>query len=332
MKISITDCDHGFTDPERKIIEGAGFELATFQSLESTDVMDIARDSDALICQYADINRSVLESLDRCKIVARYGVGLDNIDVASATEFGVKVLYVPYFCFHDVANHAMGLILALSRNIVGINRVIREQSKDGQVSYADMLKFMDNVERPGKQTIGIIGLGKIGKQVSRRASCFGYNVIAYDPYIPGELISIWDARKVSFEELLKTSDFISIHAPLTNETEEMIGSSELNQLKSSAYIINTARGKIIDESALKTALESGQIAGAALDVFEQEPIAKDHPFLGMNNVIITPHVGFYSKTSLIELKSSVAQYTVNALKGEGSYEIANPSVEDHGGL
>jgi len=328
MKISITDCDQGFIDPEREIIEGAGLELTVHQTLDPAGVIKIAKDSDAIICQYADINRSVLKSMKRCKVVSRYGVGLDNIDVEAATEYGIKVLHVPYFCFQDVANHTMGLILNLSRNIKGIDHQIRATSKNKQVDYGEMLNYMDNVERPIKQTIGIIGLGKIGTQVAKRANVIGYNVVACDPYLPSEIISAWNARKVDLDELLKMSDFVSIHCPLNEETQGMIGEKEISLMKETAYLINTARGKIVDEKALIKAMKAKKIKGAALDVLEKEPILKNHEFLKMNNVILTPHVGFYSKTSLLELKTKTALYTVNALKGEGEYYLGNPEVEE----
>jgi len=328
MKITITDCDQGFVDPEREIIEKAGFELSVHQVLEPSEVIKIVKDSDAVICQYAKINRSVLESMERCKVVGRYGVGLDNIDVEAATEFGIKVVHVPYFCFQDVANHTMGLILALARNITGINKIIREKSKQSQVDYGEMLKHMDHVERPNKQTIGIIGLGKIGKQVAKRARVFGYSILACDPYLPSEIISAYEAKKVSLKELLKNSDFVTIHCPLNEETEGMIGEKELNLMKKNAILINTARGKIVDEKALKKALKTKKIRGAALDVLSQEPIPRNHEFLKMDNVILTPHNAFFSKTSLIELKSKAAQYTVNALRGKGEYVLANPDVEE----
>ncbi|MEW6679514.1 MAG: C-terminal binding protein [bacterium] len=326
MKISITDCDQGFVDLERKVIESVGHELSVYQCLKPSEVIKIAKDSDAIICQYATINREVLKSMDRCKVVGRYGVGLDNIDVKSATEFGIKVVYVPYFCFQEVANHTMGLILALSRNIVRINDRLRSSSKDSQIDYGEMLRFMDNVERPTEQTIGIIGLGKIGKQVAKRARGFGYNLVACDPYLPSEIISSWEAKKVGLKELLKTSDFVTIHCPLNEETQGMIGERELGLMKKTAYIINTARGKIIDEKSLINALKTDQIKGAALDVLEKEPIPKDSELLQLDNVILTPHVAFYSKTSLYELKTKVAKYTVNALKGKGEYYLANPEV------
>jgi D-3-phosphoglycerate dehydrogenase len=326
MKISIADCDQGFVDPERKVIENAGFELDVYQKLEPDDVIKIAKDSDAIICQYAKINREVLESMDRCKVVGRYGVGVDNIDLKAATENGIKVTYVPGFCSDEVANHTMSLTLALSRNLAIINRKIREISKQKQVDYGEMLKFMENVERPTNQTIGIIGIGKIGSRVAKRAKNFSYRIVACDPYLTKEVVKSRDAEKVTLDQLLKNSDFVTVHCPLNQETQGMISDKELKMMKKTAYIINTARGKIIDEKALIKALKTEQIKGAALDVLETEPIARDNELLKMDNVILTPHVSFYSKTSLHELKTKVAEHTVNALTGKGEYPIANPEV------
>jgi D-3-phosphoglycerate dehydrogenase len=326
MKITITDCDQGFVDPEENVIKKAGLDLSVHQVYKPSEVISVAKDSDAIICQYAQINQEVLKSLPSIKVVARYGVGLDNIDVSAATKQGVKITYVPYFCFQEVANHTMGLILNLSRNIDNINKKVREESKKGQVDYGKMLNYMDNVERPSNQTIGIIGLGKIGTQVAKRAKTFGYNLLVCDPYLPSEIVAAWDAKKVTLPELLKNSDFVTIHCPLNKETINMIGEKELKMMKKTAYLVNTARGKIVDEKALIKALKNKEIKGAGLDVLSTEPIPSNHDFLGMDNVIITPHVSFYSKTSLNELKTKVAEYTVNALTGKGEYPLANPEI------
>jgi D-3-phosphoglycerate dehydrogenase len=323
MKIVITDCDHGFYDPEEEIIREAGYELDIFQCREPREVIQIARDADAIICQYAEINREVLHSVPKCKVVARYGVGLDNIDVEAATEMAIKVVHTPYFCFVDVANHTMGLILALSRQIVHLNNTMKSNPDK---NYGELLKYLENADRPTEQTIGIIGFGKVGGEVAKRAICFGYKVVAYDPYVPREIISAQGVLKVELSELFKNSDIVTIHAPLNNETRKMVGSKALALMKATAYLVNTARGPIVDEEALIDALRTQQIAGAALDVTEKEPIPSNHPFLKRDNVILTPHVSFYSRTSIYDLKTKVAEYTINALKGTGEYTIANPEV------
>jgi D-3-phosphoglycerate dehydrogenase len=321
--IVITDCDHGFYDPEEKIIKEAGYKLDICQCREPEKVIQIARNAVAIICQYAEINRDVLRSLPKCLVVARYGVGLDNIDVKAATEMRIKVVHTPYFCFEDVANHTMGLILALSRQIVRINNVMK--SNPGK-NYGELLNYLDNVERPTKQTLGIIGIGKIGSEVAKRAITFGYKVIAYDPCVPQEIMSAKRVDKVGLSELFRESDIVTIHAPLTDETRKMVGAQAFALMKRTAYLINTARGPIVDEEALIEALRTHQVAGAALDVIEEEPIPANHPFLEMDNVILTPHIGFYSRTSIWDLKTKVAQYTVNALKDEGEFFVANPQV------
>lgn len=323
MNIIITDCDHGFFDPEEKVIKDVGLELSIFQCQSPEEVIQIAETADAIICQYAKINRDVLRSLSKCKVVGRYGVGLDNIDIEAATEMGIKVVHTPYFCFEDVANHTMGLILSISRQIVRINN---EMKSSPGAEYSKLLKYMKNVERPTEQTIGIIGFGKTGREVAKRALSFGYKIIAYDPYVPQEIISAQHVRKAGLNELCEKADVISIHAPLNNETRKMIGTRALEVMKPTSYLINTARGPIVDEKALIEALQAHKIAGAALDVVEKEPIPTNHPFLKMDNVILTPHVSFYSRKSIHDLKTKVAQHTVNALNGTGEYSIANPEV------
>jgi D-3-phosphoglycerate dehydrogenase len=323
MKIVITDCDHGFYDPEEEIIREAGYELDIFQCREPGEVLQITKNADAIICQYAEINREVLHSVQKCKVVARYGVGLDNIDVKAATEMGIQIVHTPYFCFVDVADHTMGLILALSRQIIRLNNTMKSNPNK---NYGELLKYLKNVDRPREQTIGIIGFGKVGGEVAKRAISFGYKVITYDPYVPQEIISAQGVRKVELSELFRKSDIVTIHAPLNNETRKMIGSKALELMKETAYLVNTARGPIVDERALIEALQVHKLAGAALDVTEEEPIPNNHPFLKMENVILTPHVSFYSRTSIYDLKTKVAQYAINALKGTGEYTIANPEV------
>ncbi|MCZ7393730.1 MAG: C-terminal binding protein [Candidatus Methanoperedens sp.] len=326
MKISITDCDHGFFDPEKKVIEGAGHILNILQCKTPEEVVRAAHDADAIICQYAPINKDVLQSMPKCRVVGRYGVGLDNIDIEAATDLGIKIVHTPYFCFQEVADHTMGLILALARQIVSMNNLIKSNRGKSGMNYGNMLSYMKNVERPTKQIIGIIGFGKAGKEIAKRAMSFGFKVIAFDPYIPPEIFAAHGVCKVSLEELVRKSDIVTLHAPLTDETRGMIDKTVLAQMKPTAYLVNTARGAIVNETALIEALENNYIAGAALDVTEKEPISNNHPFLRMDNVLLTPHISFYSNTSIQDMKTKVAQYTVNALRGQGEYALANPKV------
>ncbi|MFA4955747.1 MAG: C-terminal binding protein [Candidatus Methanoperedens sp.] len=326
MKIIITDCDHGFFDPEKKVIEGAGHILDIHQCKSPEEVVRAAHDADAIICQYARINKEVLQSMPKCRVVGRYGVGLDNIDIEAATELGIKVVHTPFFCFPEVADHAMGLILALARQLVNMNNLIKSNQNKSCMNYGNMLSYMKNVERPTRQIIGIIGFGKAGKEVAKRAMSFGFKIIAFDPNIPPEIFSAHCVCKVSLEELLQKSDIVTLHAPLTAETRGLIDKTALSRMKPSAYLVNTARGGIVNEAALIEALQNNCIAGAALDVTEIEPIPNNHPFLSMDNVLLTPHVSFYSNTSIQDMKMKVADYTVNALSGQGKYALANPKV------
>ena len=327
MKISIIDCDHGFTYPEEEIISKAGHDLKVYQTFSSEKIKEIVKGSDAIICQYAKINREIIEKMDRCKIIGRYGVGVDNIDLQFADENGIKVVYDPYYCINEVADHALSLIFCFYRNIIPINGKIRKLSDIKQIDYTEMLKFMKNVENSIKLNIGIIGFGNIGKNVAKKLMNFGFNIFVYDPYIPREIIEEIGCKKTDLEFILKNSDFITIHTPLTDETRKMISTKELNLMKKTSYIINTARGGIIDEKALLSALKEKRIAGAGLDVLENEPIDRNHPFISMENVILTPHIAFFSQTSIINLKKHIASYVVNALNGKGELVLANDLLQ-----
>jgi len=326
LNILITDCDHGFYDPEEKITSEAGFCLYFAQCKEPQEVINAGPEADALICQYVEINQTVLQSLPRCKVVGRYGVGLDNIDVSVATKLGVKVVHTPGFCSCEVADHTMGLILSLTRQIAHMNKLMKASSDIFRDGYTEALKYLTNVERSGRQILGIIGFGNAGREVAKRALSFSYKVISYDPYKNESIFSASGVQKVEFNELLQQSDIITLHAPLTEETNQMIRAETLALMKPSAYLINTARGPIVDDIALAKALEVKQIAGAALDVTPNEPLPPDHPFMKLDNVILTPHIAFYSQTSIYDLKSKTAQYTVNALRNNGEFHIANPEV------
>ena len=327
MKIVLTDCDHGYTTPEETVIRAAGHDLQIALCSTTEEVYGVAHDAHAIICQYVPITSELLASLPLCRVVGRYGVGVDNVDVAAATRLGIKVVHTPYFCFQEVAGHTMALILALSRQIVQLNQSLKQDPRRFVDDWNKRTKLLENAERPAKQTIGIVGFGKVGRTVAQWARDMGYKVVAWDSYVPEEVIAAQGIKKCSLEEILRTVDFLSLHLPTTSDTRGLIGAPQLGLMKSSAYLINTSRGTLVDEKALLLALEEGRLAGAALDVLDSEPFPADHPFLKMENVILTPHVAYYSRTSIDDLKVKIAQYVVNALSGSGEYYIANPEVQ-----
>jgi len=321
MRVVITDCDHGYFDPETEIFKQRGIDYAVHRCVTDDEIASAAAGADGILCQRIQITEQTMERLPRLRVIGRYGSGVDSIDLMAAARRKIRVVYTPYFCYEDVADATMGLILALSRSIVRINHAIKTETEKFCKEYNERLKYYTNVNRPATQTLGIIGTGKVGRAVARRARSFGYHLIGYDPYVTRDLMQLHEIEKLdTFGSLLTQSDLVTIHAPLTCETRRMLDAEAFKRMKPTAYLVNTARGGIIDEQALAEALQGGDIAGAALDVLEEEPIRFSHPFLTMDNVILTPHQAFYSNQSIQDLKGCIATYVVNALTNEGDFE------------
>jgi D-3-phosphoglycerate dehydrogenase len=314
-KIVITDCDHPSVEIERKVLSEIDTEFILAQCNTEDEVIEVAKDADGIINQYAPITRRVIESLKRCKVIARYGVGVDNIDIKAATEHKIIVANVPDYCVDEVSTHTMALILACARGITLLNSKIKE--KRWNFTLAKPLF------RTQGKTLGLFGLGRIGRMVAQKASGFGFKIIAYDPYVPKVDGGI---RLVEFSQLLSDSDFVSIHVPLTAETRHSFGENELKKMKKTAYLINTSRGPIINEKDLYIALKEKWIAGAALDVMEKEPPDWNSSLLQLDNLIITPHISFYSEESYVELKKKAAKAVLLVMKGELPPALVNPQA------
>jgi len=315
QKIVITDCDHPSVEIEKKILSEINPELTLETCKTEEDVIAVASDADGVINQYAPFTRKVIKSLNRCKIIARYGVGVDNIDVEAATEHHIIVANVPDYCVDEVSTHTMSLILACARGITLLDRKIREKKWDFTLAKP--------LFRTQGKTLGLFGLGRIARMVAQKASGFGFKIIAYDPYISKINGGI---NLVEFPQLLSDSDFLSIHVPLTVETKHSFGKNELKAMKKTAYLINTSRGPVINEKDLYIALKEKWIAGTALDVMEKEPPDWKDPLLKLENIIITPHISFYSEESYVELKTKVAESVRSVLKGELPRAMVNPQV------
>jgi D-3-phosphoglycerate dehydrogenase len=314
-KIVITDCDHPSIEIEKEILSKIDSELILAYCNTEDEVIEIAKDADGIINQYAPITRKVIESLKKCKVIARYGVGVDNIDVEAASDHKIIVANIPDYCIDEVSTHTMALILTCARGITLLDNKIREKRWDFTLAKP--------LFRTKGKTLGLFGLGQIARALAQKASGFGFKVIAYDPYISKVDKNI---KLVEFSVLLSDSDFISIHAPLTDETKYVFGENELKAMKKTAYLINTARGLIINEKALHQALKGKWIAGAALDVMEKEPPNWENSLLKLDNLIITPHISFYSEESYVELKTKTAEAVLSVLKGELPRAMVNPQV------
>jgi D-3-phosphoglycerate dehydrogenase len=315
FKIVITDCDHPSIEIEKKILRNINSEPILESCKTEDDVIKVASDADAIINQYAPFTRKVIKSLKKCKIISRYGVGVDNIDLEAATECNIIVANVPDYCTDEVSTHALSLILSCARAITILDKKVRQKNWGFSL---DKPLF-----RTEGQTLGILGLGRIARMVLQKASGFGFKTIAYDPYISKVESNV---EMVSLKRLLSSSDFLTIHAPLTEETKHVIGEKELKMMKNTAYLINTSRGLLIDEKALHKALKERWIAGAALDVMEKEPPDWRNPLFSLENIIITPHISFYSEESYIELKTKAAAAVLSVLTGNKPISVVNKEI------
>jgi len=317
-KVLITDYVWPSTDPERAVLEAAGIELVVAPDTSENTLAELAKDVDAIMFCFAQVTAKVLESATKCKIAARYGIGVDNVDIPRATELGIVVTNVPDYCMDEVTDHALGMILALNRRLVPHTREVV------QGGWNDVA-LNQPMHRTRGATMGIVGYGRIGRSLAAKAVGFGMNILAYDPMIePGS--DVEGASATTLDELLEKSDFVSLHVPLLPSTENMISAPELAKMKPGSIIVNCARGGLIDEHALASALESGHIAGAGLDVVEPTPPDPSSPLLAQENVIITPHTAFFSQASTVELEERTAGEVVRVLAGEKPENWINPEV------
>jgi D-3-phosphoglycerate dehydrogenase len=285
------------------------------------EIIEAARDADAILTVGSKMTRSVMEQLPRCQVIVRYGIGYDTIDVNAATDNNILVVNIPDFCFEEVSNHAIAILLACAKKVVTLNNMVKQgRWTEAKAAQAPMVSIHG-------QTLGIAGCGNIGRMTARKAQCFGLKILGYDPYVDKSLAEEHGITLVSLPELLKGSDFISLHTALNKETWHIIGEKEFRQMKPTAYIINTARGSVIDEKALIKALREKRIAGAGLDVFEQEPIDPDNPLLKMDNVIVLPHSASYSDVAFKRLRTCVGQEAARVLSGRWPKNVVNKTVK-----
>jgi D-3-phosphoglycerate dehydrogenase / 2-oxoglutarate reductase len=260
----------------------------------------------------------VIEKLKRCKIIARYGIGVDNVDLAAATKAKILVTNVPDYCIDEVSDHALALLLALARRLTAADGAVKAGGWD-VVAHA-------GIRRLRGQTLGLLGFGKIAKALASKVEPLGMKVLVYDPYLDPALIAQHGVEAVSLDRLLAEADTVSIHVPLSPETRNIVGKRELARMKPTAFLINTSRGGIVDEQVIAVALKEGRLGGAALDVLSVEPPPADHPLRQAPNVILTPHLAFYSRESVIELQTKAAEEVARALKGEPPRCPVNPEV------
>jgi D-3-phosphoglycerate dehydrogenase len=317
-KVLVTDHAWPSLDIERRVLASVEAELVVASSTNEAELVELSHDVDAILTNWATVPPAALDVATKCVLVSRYGVGVDNIPVAHATELGIAVSNVPDFCRDEVSDHTMALLLSCARRVVYLSRETRE----GVWS----LKQASHLRRLREQTVGLVGFGSIARAVVPKARAFGLRVITYTPRLPLEITAGEVEAVESLDSLLAQSDYVSLHAPLRAETVQMIGERELRLMKPSAYLINTARGGLVDEVALRRALVEGWIAGAALDVLAQEPPPHDLPLLRLGGLFVTPHAAFYSDSAISELQQRAAENVATALRGHLPATLVNPAV------
>jgi D-3-phosphoglycerate dehydrogenase len=321
FKVVVTDYEYATLAPEQEILSKVdGVEFVAVQCKTEDDVIEAAKDADGLINQYAPISRKVIESIPNLKVVSRYGVGVNTIDIEAATEHGVMVGNVTDYCMNEVSDHAFALLMACARKVVLLNQEVKRGNWDYKVSVP--------IYRLRGRVLGLIGLGRIPQTLARKAQAFGMEVIAYDPFVPTHVAEGLKVKLLELNDLCAKADFISVHAPLIESTKGLIGEEQFKAMKKEAFIINTSRGPVIDEKALISALQQGEIAGAGLDVVEEEPIQENNPLLEMDNVILNPHVAWYSEEAQLELKRKTAQNVADVLSGYYPTYLFNIDVKE----
>ncbi len=306
--VAVTDSPFPNLDPATQVLSELDAELKLAKGTTPEDILAIAREADGLLVTYAKVTAEMIGQLKRCKVIARFGIGVDSVDIDAATRAGIMVTNVPEYCEDEVSDHAMALLLSLIRKIPFANK----KTHAGVWSMPAVVP----IHRLRGSVLGLAGFGKIPRLVAVKAQAFGLQVQTYDPYVSSEAAAKLGVKLVSLSELLKTSDYISIHAPLTPETDRMFNADAFRQMKRSALLVNTARGPLVDVEALVDALDNKLIAGAALDVLPQEPPPSNFRLLGRDDVILTPHTSFYSEESLVELQTKAAQQVALVLSGK----------------
>jgi D-3-phosphoglycerate dehydrogenase len=319
--ILIADYDFGDVNIERGIIEGAGFQIVAAQCKTEDEVIEQGRDADGILAQYATIGARAINAFTRCRVIARYGTGVDIVDVDAATKRGIQVTNVPNdWCADEVSDHAIALWLAATRKICQYDGTVRQGEWRWQTGKT--------IWRPRGRVFGLLSFGSIAQRIAERARPFGVEIWAHDPFLDQSQMQRQKVRPVSFDELLEGSDYLVIQSPLTPETHHLFNRETLRRMKKTAILINTARGPIVEDEALHQALKEGWIAGAAVDDIEEEPAKQRNwravnPLFKLSNVIITPHAAYYSEESIKTVRQTAAEEAVRVLRGQPAQSPVN---------
>lgn len=319
-KIVVTDYTFPALEIEESVLKPLGFELVSGQCKTPEALIALVAEADAVITQFAPVNASVIAAMQKAKVIVRYGIGVDNVDLEAARQRGIPVCNVPDYCIDEVADHTLAFMLSVTRQVVQNTLYIRE-GKWGLATGLDQLRTMRD------QTVGIVGFGRIGREVAARLAPFKSRRLVFDPVLNPETIREHGCEAVTLEELLAESDIVSLHCPSSAQTRKLLNSDSIRAMKQGAIVINLARGDLIDTQALIAALESGHLAGAGLDVCDPEPIPADSPLRSMPNVITASHIASASPKSVRTLRLTAARIAAMAVNGERLPNVVNGVVQ-----
>ena len=317
MKIAITDYSFPSLDIEESILKSQGHEIVAWKEKKiAAELPTLVADADAVITQFAAVNADVIASMQRAKVIVRYGIGVDNVDLEAAKARGIPVCNVPDYCVDEVADHTLAFILGTTRQVVPNTLHVRD-GKWGLATPLDQLRTLRD------QTVGIVGFGRIGREVAARLAPFKTRRLVFDAFVAPEVLRNAGCEPVSLDDLLAQSDIVTLHCPSTPRTKKLLNATSIALMKPGSVVINLARGDLVDTAALVAALQSGHLAGAAIDVCDPEPIPTDSPLRSLPNVIVASHIASASPKAVRTLRETVARIAAMALRGEPLPNVVN---------
>jgi D-3-phosphoglycerate dehydrogenase len=314
--VVVTDCTFPDLEIEAAVLRPLGVDLRGGQCRSTATLIPLVADADVVITQFAPVSAPVIAAMTRARAIVRYGVGVDNVDLAAAKVRGIPVCNVPDYCIDEVADHALAFILAMTRQVLPNAASVRAGNW-GLASPLDQMRTLRD------QTVGIVGFGRIGREVAARLAPFKCRRLVFDPVVPAAAIAATGCEASTFDEILSTSDIVTLHCPSTPRTRKMIGAAAFGRMKPGAIFVNVARGDLVDSEALAYVLASGRLAGAALDVFDPEPIPADSPIRTAPNVIAAAHIASTSPRSVRTLRETAARIASAALAGDPLPNVVN---------
>ncbi len=314
--IVVTDYTFADLTIEEKLCRAVNCELRGAQAKTEAALIELCSEADAVITQFAKINANVINAMNRAKVIVRYGIGVDNVDLKAARAKNIPVCNVPDYCIDEVADHTLAFILALTRQVVPHNDHLKA-GKWGLVGPLENLRCLRD------QTVGVVGFGRIGRQVVQRLLAFKCKVVVYDPIVSADDVQQVGAEPSTFDDLLRQSDIVTLHCPSIPQTRKIMNLKSIGLMKKGAILINVGRGDLLDVPALMQGLDSGHLSAAALDVFDPEPIPTGHPILSRSNVVLAPHIASATPTASAKLRDSATGLAIKGARGEKVSNVVN---------